>query len=179
MIKSKTTTKDSNPDLIRRFLRKIRGSEKAYVTIGVHDDAGKYPGPNAPSVVEVALWNEFGTQTSPERSFIRSTLDDNRSQIEQWRLEVIANVLHKDWTVTKALETIGFRVQTLIQNKIKSNVPPPNASSTQRKKSQSGSLPKTLDGASVGDQVSLLSSSTLIDTGLMLRSIGFKVHGVR
>lgn len=141
-------------------MKKVKGFENAYVTIGVHDDAGSYPGPDAPTVMEVALWNEFGTKTSPERSFIRSTIEGNTKAINDWRVEAINNIMNKNWTVKQALEMIGFRVQTLIQNKIKSNVPPPNAASTAKAKAAHG-----------------VANSTLIDTGLLLRSIGFKVYG--
>ena len=158
MIKSKVKTSDSNPQQIKNFQKKIKGKEKAYVTIGVHPDAGTYG--DGTSVVEVALWNEYGTSTIPERSFIRSAIDQNTKLIEAWRLEMIENILTKDWSVKQALEAIGFRVQTLIQNKIKSNVPPPNAPSTLAQKRRDGT-----------------GSNTLINTGLLLRSIGYKVYG--
>lgn len=144
--------------MIKEFLKRIRGKENAYVTIGVHEDAGAYP--DGTSVVQVALWNEFGTDNMPERSFIRSTVDENRSKIEVWRLEMIENIMTKGWTVNKALEAMGFRIQVLIQNKIKSNVPPPNAESTLAGKRRDG-----------------VGSSTLIHSGLMLRSIGYRVYG--
>ncbi len=118
-------------DKIREMLKKYK---EAYVSIGIHEDAGVYPGQNPPSVVEVALWNEFGTETSPSRSFIRSTMDEKESLINKWREEMIDNILFKEWTVEKALTAMGFRIQILVQNKIKSNVPPPLKESTAREK---------------------------------------------
>lgn len=156
MITTKITIKDSNPKFIEKLIEKLGAFKDAYVTVGAHEDSGVYPGPNAPTVVEVALWNEFGTTTIPERSFIRSAVDDGQKQINEWRVEMLNKVIHENWTVKKALETIGFRVQVLIQNKIKSSVPPPNADSTLKQK---------------------IGTTTLIDSGLLLRSIGFKVHG--
>lgn len=145
---------------VQAFLKQIPEANRAYVTIGVHEDAGSYTkGDNPPTVVEVALWNEYGTTRTPERSFFRSTIDENASLLNQWREEVMGNILFKQWTVYHALETIGFRVQTLIQNKIKSHVPPPNAPSTIEDKQRRGVAPETL-----------------IDSGLMLRSVTFQVH---
>ncbi len=153
---SKTT--ETKSDLLKNLILKVKGAEKSYVVIGVNEGAGSYPGPNPPLVAQVALWNEFGTATIPERSFLRSAMDDNATLIEKWRLEVIENIIFKGWTIQKALEAMGFRIQTLIQNKIKSDVPPPNAASTKAAKSRAG----------VADQ-------TLINTGLLLRSITYKV----
>lgn len=167
IIKPKITT-TVKKDESKKLLAIIQQTKGAYVTVGVHEDAGKYP--EGPSVVEVALWNEFGTRTAPERSFFRSALDENEGKINEWREEAISNMLTKGWTVKQALEMMGFRLQTLIQNKIKSNVPPPNAPSTIIAKTRSGVLPKSgLAGGREGQ------TSTLIDSGLMLRSITYKV----
>jgi hypothetical protein len=107
----------------------------------------------------VALWNEFGTRFAPERSFIRSALHENKSKINKWRGELIQNMVTKGWSMDKALTAMGLRIQFLIQNKIKSNVPPPLAASTARQKRRKG-----------------LAEVTLIDSGLLLRSIKFKVE---
>lgn len=151
---------------VKDFLRRVKFAKNSYVTIGVHQEAGQYKFSGTektgssppPTVVEVALWNEYGTSTSPERSFLRSAIDENASLINQWRFEMIDKILNKGWTVEKALTAIGFRIQVLIQNKIKSNVPPPNEPGTKAQKKRDG----------VGD-------ATLIWSGLMLRSITFKV----
>ena len=156
MIKSKSQTKTSGEDGVKRLRDELKRAGKSYVTIGIHDDAGQYP-KGTPSVQEVALWNEFGTKDIPERSFIRSTVDENAAKFNQWQDEMATNII-EGWTFQKALEAVGLRIQFLIQNKIKSNVPPSNADSTRASKQRRG----------VGDR-------TLIDSGLLLRSVGFKV----
>lgn len=153
---SKTT--ETKKGLIEGLLSRIKGAEKSYVLIGVNEGAGSYSGPNPPLVAQVALWNEFGTSSIPERSFLRSAMNDNAALIEKWRMEMIENLVFKNWTMQKALEAMGFRIQTLIQNKIKSDIPPPNAPSVKAAKAREG----------VADQ-------TLINTGLLLRSITYKV----
>lgn len=156
MIRPRVTIKQTiNTSTLRKdILAKVRGS---YVTIGVHEDAGRYSGSNAPSVVEVALWNEFGTSHIPERSFLRAALDENVALINNWREEAIGMLL-QGAQVETALSMLGFRIMTLIQNKIKSNVPPPLAQGTVDAKVKDGVAPVTL-----------------IDTGLLLRSIAYKV----
>lgn len=128
MIKSKISTKVRGQERVDALMKVLRGHKNAYVSIGFHSDARPYP--DGTEVIEVALWNEFGTETAPERSFIRSAIDDNESKINSWREEAVDNILLKGWTVFKALDMLGFRIQLLIQNKIRSNVPPPNADST-------------------------------------------------
>lgn len=156
MIISKVSTSDSGSAEFKKLIETLGRYKNSYVTIGIHEDAGEYPG--EASVAEVALWNEFGTRFTPERSFLRSALDDNNAKINSWREEAIENILDKGWTVEKALEMMGLRIQLLIQNKIKSDVPPPNAPSTVAMKKKDGVAPRTL-----------------IWSGLMLRSVTYKV----
>ena len=164
MRKPTLTIKRKGPD-IRANLRNARGQfAKAYVTVGVQRAEGQqdYEGTDV-TVAQVALWNEFGTPNAehptPERSFMRSTMRENRGLIEQWRKEALLNVITKGWTVEKALTMVGYRMVVLVQNKIKSNIPPENA-------------PWTLERKERLNQ----GTNTLIATGKLLRSIGFQVH---
>lgn len=162
MIKPKVTTKVKGQENVEAMMKEMELMKKSYVTIGITEEAGHYTdGVNPPLVVEVALWNEFGTKNIPERSFFRTAIDENESQINNWREELLEGIMTGKLTTEKALNTIGFRIQTLIQNKIKSNVPPPLADSTVAQKKHDGVAPQTL-----------------IDTGLMLRSVTYKVFMV-
>ena len=162
-----TTVKN---DKSKDFFKKLDQVKKGYVTIGVHEDAGGYD--NGVPVWKVALANEFGAHIEngfgkgieiniPERSFIRSAIDDNIDKINKWREEMLENIFDKNWTVEKALKAIGLRIQILIQNKIKSHVPPPNADSTLAEKKREGQ-----------------GQVTLVASGTMLRSVTFKVVGI-
>ena len=161
MLKPEIEFDNKFPEEIKKQLeKKLKKINSAYVTIGVHEGAGTYSkNSENPTVAQVALWNEFGTQHIPQRSFIRSALNENLDKINQWREEAVNQILSDEITVEKALESIGFRIQILIQNKIKSNVPPPNAASTLARKYKEG-----------------VASNTLIETGLLLRSITYKVN---
>lgn len=159
-----------------RWVERFKKINDAYVTIGVHEDAGNYSGPHAPSVVEVALWNEFGTEHIPSRPFLAMAIDEKINQINNWREEAIDKILNEGWSVEKGLDMLGLKVQVLVQNKIKSNVPPPNAPSTVKEKQRSGVLPKHFKaGANSKGQLYSDRTKTLIDTGLLLRSITYRV----
>ena len=157
MIKIQTVTKVVGQKLVNRIKAELAKYSEAYVTIGVHEGAGSYK--DGQSVVEVALWNEFGTETIPERSFIRSTMDNQEEKINQLRDHALNQIVAGAFTIEKALEFMGLNIQMLIQNTIKSNMPPPNAPSTLKAKERKG-----------------VPARTLIETGLLLRSITYKVH---
>lgn len=169
MIKSHIKTTEKNNEKFKKFMDMIKRHKHAYVTIGIHEDAGRYSAGNA-SVVEVALWQEFGTRTIPERSFIRSAIDDNVGKINSWREEMINNIVDKGWSVEQALDAIGVRIQILIQNKIKSNVPPPYGSG--RKPNDADRIQELQDAKKARGHAPV----TLIETSLMLRSVTYKKH---
>ena len=162
MIKAKTQTtwtgKEQFKKLKRTAQRMIHGP---FVTIGVHTDAGEYK--SGVSVVEVALWTEFGTSGPgdgvPEYAWLRTAITKNKAKIEKMRSHVVKKVQAGEMDVEQALEYMGFNIQMLVQNNIKSNLPPPNAPSTAASKQKRG-----------------VPQRTLIDSGLLLRSIGFKVY---
>jgi len=158
MIKIQGQFTDKRNKAYDEFVRKNRKASGPYVTVGVHEGAGQYE--SGVEVWKVALWNEFGVPKNhiPERSFIRSALDENTEKINGWRVELVGKIMD-GLPIEDALDALGFRVQQLIQNKIKSNVPPPNVAKVTSKKIRDGHEPQTL-----------------MDTKLMLRSITFRRH---
>ena len=150
------TERKINPQF-QKFLANVKGARDSYVTIGLHEDAGRYPQADL-SVVEVGLWNEFGTENIPERSWLRAAISDNISEIKMLRVLAIKKMMTGEMNLQSALEMVGFRIQLMVQNKIKSNVPPENAPSTVAAKLRKGIAP-----------------NTLIESGLLLRSLTFKV----
>lgn len=167
MIYSKISTTEKGGEKFKRVLHELEKYKEAYVTIGLHEGAGDYP--DGTSVVEVGLWNEFGTRTIPERSWLRSAIDDNASKINAWREEAIENILEKGWSVEKALEMVGLRIQILIQNKIKSNIPPEYGAGRH------GNSQASIDRAQNAKRALGQPPVTLIASNLMLRSVTTKV----
>lgn len=158
MIHPKITVK-TNKARLQKLKAEFERAKGAYVAVGVHEGAGEYD--DGPSVVQVALWNEFGTHNIPSRPFIRSAIHGKVAEINAWRAEVIKKILSGDMTIKKALEVIGFRLRETIRNNINSNMPPPNAPSVVAYKKSQGIAPRTL-----------------VETALLLRSVEFKVVGV-
>lgn len=156
MITPKITFEVKGDKAHAELLKRAKELKRAFLTVGIHEDAGVYA--DGVSVVEVALWSEFGTETAPERSFIRSTLEERAGLINQWRIELLGKVIDGTMTVTVAMNALGFRLRELIRAKINSNVPPPNAPSVAARKRAKGLAPRTL-----------------VESGLLLRSVEYRV----
>lgn len=129
----------------RKVVRSIGDMEQASVMVGVHDG----------EVAEYAAYNEFGTKNIPERSFMRSAFDENLSKLTDFVGRLYGGVVDGKIEPDVALGLLGEQHQNQIKAKVRSNVPPPNAPSTVRRKG---------------------SSKTLIDTRRMSQSIRWVVE---
>jgi hypothetical protein len=139
-------------DLVKR----VYGIERPTVDVGVLDAGGGlvYPDGTA-TILDVAIWNEFGTKNIPSRSFIREWFDENEDQLRADLRVLMESVVAGKRTKEQILEIIGQRAVAQIQERISSSIPPPNARSTVRQKKG--------------------SETTLVDTGLLRSSVTYKV----
>jgi len=110
---------DDDDKEFRRIQRDMKALRGAFATAGIHEGAGSYPG--GPTVAEVALFNEFGTETAPERSFIRATMDINKRKIADFAEFVLNDVILGLKTPKQAVNSLGFFGETLIKNRIQTS----------------------------------------------------------
>ena len=130
-------------------------ADQPYVKFGYPEEKSESKTGTDLTVAQVATFHEFGTEFIPERSFIRSTVAENRANINSLIESLKPAILMG--TSLKALATVGEFVQTLIKKKIQTGGDwPPLKSSTIRAKG---------------------SSKALVDTGQMLNSIRYVVKG--
>jgi hypothetical protein len=167
VISLKIKTQEKVTPEYKTFLQNLEKIKGSYVAIGIHEGAGEYP--DGPSVVEVGFWNEFGTETIPERSFIRSTIDGHEGEINSWRTQLVGQIIDGKITTEKALETLGFRIRELIRNTIKSDVPPPYGTG------KGGADANEIARRQEAKRAKGIAPVTLIESGLLLRSIEYKV----
>ena len=123
------------------------GSER--LEIGFFETA-RYP--NGTFVAQVARYNEFGTLNIPMRPFFRNAINKN---IKKW-YATLQNAITQNATPSKALSIVGEVARADIIQSITDLRTPPNAESTIKQKK---------------------STNPLIDTGLMRRSVTYKVKG--
>jgi hypothetical protein len=115
------------------------------------------------SVVEIARIHEFGLGNAPERSFLRSSFDDNARGYQRYMVNGIRrellDALAKNQVLLPAgsvtLKRIALKREGDVKRKIRSHIPPPNTAATIRRKG---------------------SSTPLVDTGEMVGKIGSQLR---
>lgn len=132
------------------YFKKIKGISNNAISIGIHKSAGSHDNSDL-TVAQVAAYNEFGARGVPERSFMRSTMRENRIEYTLIISRIIKRISSgSGGNYKNAMGKVGMRIQNDIQRKIVDIKTPPNAQSTiDRKK----------------------SSNPLIDTGQMVNSV--------
>jgi hypothetical protein len=123
----------------------------------------------------IASFHEFGTAAggssrsggivvaSPERSFIRSTIDEKHSPIAGMFAKVARAVLGGKTTQKTGFGLIGEKVVSWIKAKIRKGIPP-------------ALMPSTIDARR--RQFGKASSKPLIATGQLMGSITYAVRGI-
>ena len=158
MIKPKITFKEKKYpgyEAFKKELKKIKGS---YVSIGIHTGAGEYK--DGESVIQVAFWNEFGTDKVPQRPFMRNVVYGKEGEINRLREKLMKRLIDGEITLEKALGTLGFVIAEMMRNEITGRHLRPNKDSTIAHKQREGVTPP---------------DNPLYETGLLMRSIGFQV----
>ena len=126
-----------------------------HVKIGWQGQRGLAKHPKSKvTVVDIATFNEFGTRTIPERSVLRSTIDEERRALLRLNRRLFFLMSAGKMTAFRALTILGLKIQALVKKKITDISVPPNAPSTIRIKG---------------------SSNPWIDTGLTRNAVTFKV----
>ena len=115
------------------------------------------------TALDKGIWNEFGTQKRsggwhvPPRSFVRAWFDENRAQAHRKLAGLMRQVLAGKIDEEKAFDRFGVWCTASMKDRIKRQVPPPNAESTVDRKG---------------------SSTPLIDTGHLRSAISYETrHG--
>ena len=130
----------------------LPGLKDASIKTGIQTDAGENDGV---SIAEYAAFNEFGTRTIPERSFIRSTADSERRKWNSALDKMLTEVIEGKRSLDNGLGIVGLLTERDIKRTIRNLSEPANAQTTIEIKG---------------------SSNPLIDTGTMLNSIRYIVE---
>jgi hypothetical protein len=137
----------------REVAAQLRALADVWAKIGVIGQARRED--EETDQVEVAAANEFGTSTIPERSFIRSTVDERQADLREVVRAVTREVAAGRRSAREAGGILGQWMQAAIRQQIVDVDTPPNAPETIERK---------------------VSSNPLIDTGQMRQSITYEVE---
>lgn len=110
----------------------------------------KFSGP----VATVAAWNEFGTEKSPPRPFMRKTV---ATKSPRWGNGLGRALRDNNYDAYEALHVLGEVIQGQMRQSIIDFRDPPNAQLTQDIKG---------------------FNDPLVDSGRMLRSVDFQITGI-
>lgn len=137
-------------DLVREA-RMLDGLE---VSAGILENSGNYA--KGQSLVDVAIWNEYGTSRIPSRPFIRISSDDNRKAWGKLAENCAGKVLNGSMGARSAGDTVGQQMVKDIKKVFgdKSKLAP-NAPSTIKRKGH---------------------DKPLIDTGKLRDSVNYRVE---
>lgn len=162
MAKPVTRIIDKGFNKIQKEIQKMKG---CYVTIGIHDNAGKYPNDDV-TVAEVAFWNEYGTRTIPARPFVGGTALAKEKIFNAVAKREFQRVIALLSTVERGLNTLGTRIREEIKNTIltaPNSIIVKNADLTVKLKTMGRHDGKTG------------TAKPLFDSGLLFRSIGYQI----
>lgn len=126
----------------RKLMQRLRreAKRKHIVRVGVMGPEGQQEHKGSgTTVVEVASYHEFGRGV-PERSFIRSTVDENEPKYRGLLRRIGVGIVQGKVTAKKGLNILGLQIVSDIQGKIESNIPPKLHPSTVAQKGSSVAL---------------------------------------
>ena len=126
--------------------RKLMGSlgllKRVAITVGVHsEDGGESDG--IATVIDVATWNEFGTESIPPRPAITGWAEERVQSVIDRARGILQKAIKTGSSPLAALDRLAQVCAGEIQAKIAGGVPPPNAPSTIAKKGSSTPLINT------------------------------------
>lgn len=124
--------------------RTLFGDKKSSVKVGITQEHGGEQHGRA-TILQIAIWNEFGTKYAPARPFLGGWFDkdENKAQAEKWLVALMPSVVSGKRTKEQVLEILGLKIVGEIQKTMTGpGIPPPNAQATIQKK---GSATATVD----------------------------------
>lgn len=144
----------SGEDALKKQLEEMAKEVKNMPNIKAGVPEGDYP--DGTPLRTVGFVNEFGSEVNhiPERSFLRSTLNENKDEYVKMLGTALNMYLNSNMKLEDALGIVGLKLENDIKDKIRDLDTPPNAPETIARKK---------------------SDSPLVDTGLLMSSIMYEI----
>lgn len=141
--------KHTNPDVTLEMIDRVRNLPSLAIGFPASKAGGlKYP--DGTDVIDVAVWNNYGTDKIPERPFMDVGGRNAVRQTQDLRKKLIGKILTEETTPEDALDLVGAKAAAIVKKTIQSWAEPPNSPETIARKK---------------------SDHPLVDTGLMTQSI--------
>ncbi len=140
---------------IPELIQALDDLSRKKVQIGILGEEG-HEGSDA-TVLEIAVFHEFGTVNVPERSFVRAGFDQNEAKITRKIEFLLGKVLDRRLSADAFYELIGAEVTGILQEFLIDLRDPPLLPGTVKRKK---------------------SSNPLVDSGQLVGSITWRVVNV-
>lgn len=125
MLKSKTRVKKS-PDAAKRYIKRMKKltSKGDRVLVGLPKGSNDYP--DGTSVIMVGIVHEFGNYKLgiPERSFLRSTVFQERQKLRAALKRIAKKMVEKQIPAEKGLQELGVLLVSMVQGTISNGIQP-------------------------------------------------------
>lgn len=153
------TIKQTNKNFLKNLFKKLEKVDEIECAVGFPKDKVEPPKSGEPSVIDIAIWNNYGTSTNtPARNFMGLAEQEIRKNFKKDSEEVMELISRGGLDVEKFLSLEGEKAKAAIQEAITELKEPPNAPSTIKRKH---------------------SDNPLIDTGKMRQSVTYSVRKIK
>lgn len=141
----------------RRVVAEVGQTARQKLTVGIHEEKGGELHDGEMTVAAIAMIHEFGAEAVgvPERSWLRGGIDAGKSRIEMLMRRLGKLILKGRLSSEQAHAMLGEDIVSIIRERIREGIAPPNEQATIDRKG---------------------SSTPLIDSGQMIQSIGHEVR---
>lgn len=151
----------SKLDTIKKIDKTLEELKSKRLLVGVLGEGVNSPQEGGVTILQYAVFNEYGTSTIPARPFFRTATKTRKSirEIQEFIVKQVEQVVRGNKNSDMALNSIGLYVTGRIQKSIKSGNWEANAESTKKRKIKKGGTLK----------------SPLIDSGSLIKSIYYEI----
>lgn len=151
----------SKLDTIKKIDKTLIELKSKRLLVGVIGEGVNSPQEGGATILEYAIFNEYGTSLIPARPFFRTATKTRKSirEIQEFIVKQVEQVVRDNKNSDMALNSIGLYVVGRIQKSIKSGNWEDNKESTKKRKRKKGGGLK----------------SVLIDSGSLIKSIDYEI----
>ena len=121
-----------------RIISGLKELDGATIVVGVLRNAGREI--DGADLVDVAVWNEYGTRRIPSRPFLRIATDENGESWQELAEKGVNGIIAGTMGKQQVLDLVGVKAVGDIQKVIGSNKLKPNAEATIRRKGSEAPL---------------------------------------
>lgn len=148
VIEVSTKLTDMGIDKVLENVIELGGKQ---VKVGIQAGSGSHDGVD---ILDIAIYNHFGTRNIPSRPFVSDCFDKNQGQISEAKKRIVYRVM-EGMPASAGLAQLGQWYQDVLKGHIRNGGWVPNAPATVKRKG---------------------SSRPLIDTGQLVNSVRWKIE---